>query len=303
MSHTEFQSQAAVETAVFYTSIESSRLPTGNGDGDAGCNTGLSTDPALAAAIDRLLQERLIARFVHRGQYGLNNLDVTVRDRGVTLRGVVSSYFERQLAIHLAESLPGVDAVLADIEIVPERNTYHSDRSNNYTGVARRTVSWMNGPTQFLSLLAIIAGLSTVSGCGGPSRLPLQQVSARVTLNGQPISGGTVVLHSTSDKFPAGLSPVGYVAADGTVQFTTYERGDGVPAGEYKATVTWRPFITVDDETISGDNQLPAIYASLESTTARVTVPSSGGEQPLIALAGSTENIAALPGHAGWESQ
>ncbi len=81
-----------------------------------------------------------------------------------------------------------------------------------------------------LALLAAI-GLGAFGGCG--SRRPEQvQVSGRVTIDGKPLTVGTVRFIST-DHRPAGAK----LASDGTFTLSTYELGDGCIVGEYAVTV------------------------------------------------------------------
>lgn len=84
------------------------------------------------------------------------------------------------------------------------------------------------------------AAALVLTGCGDdrPTRYP---VSGQVLVKGKPAEGALVVLHPVSPAEPNAPRPIGTTDADGKFQLTTYETGDGAPAGSYKATVRWPP--------------------------------------------------------------
>jgi hypothetical protein len=92
--------------------------------------------------------------------------------------------------------------------------------------------------------------------------------------DGAPTPGAVVTL--TSDvKAPAKtFSATGVVEGDGTFRLSTYTAFDGVPAGEYKVTATWRT-------QKGGPNLLPAKYATVANTDLRATVQAGSNELKL----------------------
>jgi hypothetical protein len=82
-----------------------------------------------------------------------------------------------------------------------------------------------------MRLLCLVGCALFTSGCGGE---PTGQVTGRVTLQGQPLHGAAMVFVSTTnpDHVFTGAS-----ARDGTYQ-VSYRIGDGLPAGNYKVTIT-----------------------------------------------------------------
>jgi len=74
------------------------------------------------------------------------------------------------------------------------------------------------------------------SGCNQkPAHPPTCPVSVTVTTNGQPLEGATVCFISPQSNTSSGS---GMSGSDGRVAVTTFERGDGLMAGNYKVTVT-----------------------------------------------------------------
>lgn len=90
-----------------------------------------------------------------------------------------------------------------------------------------------------LSLLVFFASLGLTACSDGDAKIPVFPVTGRVVYQGQPAEGALVSLHPIDEKLPAALQPSGKAKADGTFSLTTYETGDGAPAGKYAATVFW----------------------------------------------------------------
>jgi len=103
------------------------------------------------------------------------------------------------------------------------------------SGLVRRPVAM---PLGILMLGALVIG----AGCSGkppdnrPKRVPF---SGKVTLDGKPVEGATVVLAPESGSGPAAS---GMTNAEGLVAFTTFESGDGAVPGTYAVTVTKTSF-------------------------------------------------------------
>src|SRR5947207_11034788 len=90
----------------------------------------------------------------------------------------------------------------------------------------------------------IMAAAALCASCG--KRTALYPVTAQIFVDGQPASGALVVLHPVDDDSPGAIRPSGYVAADGSLELTSYLTaaravGRGAPAGEYIVTVSWLP--------------------------------------------------------------
>jgi hypothetical protein len=94
----------------------------------------------------------------------------------------------------------------------------------------RRRPAWRAGGLVFALVLA---------GCGD-GRKPVFPVKGQVLdADGKPAAGAKVIFHPPDMKDPQAVSPVGIVEEDGTFGLTTYNKGDGAPAGNYAVTIQW----------------------------------------------------------------
>ena len=76
-------------------------------------------------------------------------------------------------------------------------------------------------------------------GCSkGPKLYPAE---GKVTMNGQPAEGASVVFSPASGVDEKTPQPSGIVGADGTYKLQTYPHGEGALPGEYKVVITWLP--------------------------------------------------------------
>lgn len=125
------------------------------------------------------------------------------------------------------------------------------------SGFVRRLVAM---PLGILVLGALVIG----AGCGGkppdnrPKRVPF---SGKVTLDGSPVEGATVVLAPESGSGPAAS---GMTDGGGLVAFTTFESRDGAVPGKYLVTVTKTSFpegapLTADDPAYDPSTAVTAV--------------------------------------------
>jgi hypothetical protein len=114
-----------------------------------------------------------------------------------------------------------------------------------------------------------VAALGLASCTRGDGRKATVPVAGKVLVNGKPAEHATVVFHPVGGAGPDAVRPRGKVGPDGAFALTTYDGGDGAPAGEYRVTVElWlagRP-----DEGPS--NRLPAKYADPATSGLTATV-------------------------------
>jgi hypothetical protein len=113
--------------------------------------------------------------------------------------------------------------------------------------------------------------------------MPVFPVKGKVMIDGQPMSGATVLFYPTQD-FPKGSAqqhPRAVVEEDGTFQVSTYGSNDGAPAGEYTVTVSWKG----DTDGLNNEQQadLPekAPETVLHARTTKLRVEIKNGDNSL----------------------
>lgn len=101
---------------------------------------------------------------------------------------------------------------------------------------SRAAGHWLGG-----AVIGVIGGALIGSmGCG-PRGLPnMVPIRGRVTLDGQPLTTGSVIY---APKIPGGRQAKGELGGDGTFTLTTLRPGDGAQAGEYLVSViSFKPY-------------------------------------------------------------
>ena len=91
-------------------------------------------------------------------------------------------------------------------------------------------------PTIARWLLCVSICCVVLAGCGRAQRWPAltEPTTAVVRLDGRPVEGALVMLGPVGK----GYSSQGTTAADGKATLTTFRRGDGAVAGDYKVLVS-----------------------------------------------------------------
>jgi len=84
-----------------------------------------------------------------------------------------------------------------------------------------------------LILAAVAVGCRSEETALLPGRSPTLPVRGKITLDGAPIEGATVLFFS--EKLT--ITSYGKTDANGAYELTTYEPGDGAPAGRYQVAV------------------------------------------------------------------
>jgi hypothetical protein len=116
-------------------------------------------------------------------------------------------------------------------------------------------------------------------GCGSKvaDRLPVFPTTGQLKIQGQSPSGAFVVLHphGMPGKGPDGVvvRPHGVVHCDGTFELTSYETGDGAPAGEYSVTIELRKVVKYPSgDSGPGPNLVPKKFTKPETSTIIVQI-------------------------------
>lgn len=110
-----------------------------------------------------------------------------------------------------------------------------------------------------VTALAVVAS----AGCGKPADTRPKRVpfSGKVTLDGAPVEGATVVL---APEGGSGNAASGMTNAEGVVHFTTFESRDGAVPGTYLVTVAKTAFpdgraLTADDPSYDPSTAVTAV--------------------------------------------
>jgi hypothetical protein len=139
----------------------------------------------------------------------------------------------------------------------------------------------------FVAAIAPIAlGAVAIIGCGksGPERAPVLPVEGVVTFEGKSTPGAMIVLHRKGTKLDDVPAPRAVVGKDGAFRFTTYDAGDGVPAGEYVATIAWHKLTGQGSDIQAGPNVLPPRYGNPKTSTWEIRVADAPVRMPDVKL-------------------
>lgn len=132
------------------------------------------------------------------------------------------------------------------------------------------------------------AGLALVAlaaGCGGnDGRVPVFPVRGKVTVLNQVPEGALVVLYPAPGNATE-LRPSGKVDRDGSFQLTTYDAGDGAPAGDFVGTIRWNKVVKKGSDYAAGPNLVPEAYAAAATSPWKIRVESTALELPELTIA------------------
>jgi len=141
---------------------------------------------------------------------------------------------------------------------------------------------------QLLGKAAAVGGLLFVvaaSGCG--IRNPWETVypaSGKVTFKGKPVANAEIALFPEDSAAPDTVRPRAKTTDDGAFAVWTYERGDGAPAGRYKATIVHHEVVVTNGAVGAKPNNLPKKYATPQTTDLVLEIAQGQSELPTIEL-------------------
>jgi hypothetical protein len=115
-------------------------------------------------------------------------------------------------------------------------------------------------------MLLVGAGLALAGiSCSRSDRVPVYPVQGSVVLDGRPLAYAFVVFHPEDSSTGTDLHPHAQADAEGEFLLSTYDNGDGAPAGEYRVTIEkYRAPSEADDSPPM--NLLPRRYAKPASS-------------------------------------
>lgn len=131
----------------------------------------------------------------------------------------------------------------------------------------------------------VLLGLTAVLGCGGgpADNVPVAAVKGKVTLDGAPVTGGSITFSPVSKSATSGKSAIGSIQSDGTFTLTTYKPNDGAAVGT--CTVFFAPPAPEVQVNADGHSvQLPGKFDGLKAKTAEVEVKAGGPNEITIEL-------------------
>ena len=118
----------------------------------------------------------------------------------------------------------------------------------------------------------LAASVLLASSCSvGPE--PTYRVQGIVTLNGEPLEGGTV-LFELAEPSPRGKRYTARATINdvGFYELSTFGNGDGAVAGQHRVIVFGRRAKMVDSPYMPGNSVIPSKYNSPETTDLRFEV-------------------------------
>lgn len=135
-------------------------------------------------------------------------------------------------------------------------------------GFDNESFRWPRWLAAFALALTFVA-----SGCGDDGdRTAVHPTSGKLTYEGIVPEGALVVLHPKDATSPYAVRPTAKVQSDGSFALTTYETGDGAPAGDYVVTVTWAQAVQVGGDFVPGPELIPPKYQKPQTSDLVVSV-------------------------------
>lgn len=125
------------------------------------------------------------------------------------------------------------------------------------------------------AMLLLLGALICVSGCSKApnNRVKTYPVKGKVTVDGkEPGSSIQIACHPDAGmnaEFPTFSQSE--TNPDGTFEIATYEKGDGVPAGDYTLTFTWQEF-NLMSRNYGGPDKLNKRYSDPKNSPIKITV-------------------------------
>lgn len=132
---------------------------------------------------------------------------------------------------------------------------------------------WAFRAIMLLVVTAVMGGaVAKIALREGPP-CPTHPLTGILKIAGAVPVGASIVLHPQGNAIPGDGVPMATVRDDGTFTFSTFASDDGVPAGDYVATVQW---FRVNADGSVGGNAVPARFASPATSPWRITVAEGG---------------------------
>jgi hypothetical protein len=128
------------------------------------------------------------------------------------------------------------------------------------------------------ALLALVVVL-VLPSCG-KGRKPVYPASGQVFVNGKPPPDLFVMLHPVDESDPERTVPYAQADEKGHFKLSTYESGDGAPAGKYVVVFHWRERSGLMKKNFDGPDRLKGRYYDPKESQFRVTIVAGPNELP-----------------------
>jgi hypothetical protein len=134
--------------------------------------------------------------------------------------------------------------------------------------------------------LALALAWGLLSGCGGDAgELPTVRVSGTLSVDGKPVSTGTVHF------VPANGRPATGIVQDGKFTLSTYKEGDGVAPGKNRISVEVVQEVPTKDGDTTAKSLIPAKFTNPDESGLQLEVPPGGYSNLQINIANGMGSI------------
>lgn len=114
-----------------------------------------------------------------------------------------------------------------------------------------------------------------LSGCGKSEPWnKVYPVNGVVTYKGKPVKDAELAFFPLDEQVPDLVRPFARTNENGEFSLTTFNHGDGAPAGKYKVTVVHHEVVVVKDIMTAKPNNLPRKYSNRDSSDLVIEVAS-----------------------------
>jgi len=133
------------------------------------------------------------------------------------------------------------------------------------------TISPLHGTALAFLALLIVSCTKQESALPAAPR-STSPATGQVLVDGQPAPKLLVTCHDNrGTDIPNAPRPVGLTGEDGKIEFSTWQKADGIPAGEYVLTFTWREWDPYWNR-FHGTDRLKDRYADPATSTVKLSV-------------------------------
>ena len=128
--------------------------------------------------------------------------------------------------------------------------------------------------------------VTSIYGCGEARKSweKVFAVSGVVTHKGKPVKDAELTFFAVDANVPESVRPWAKSSENGEFTLSTYDRGDGAPAGKYKAVVVHHEIVVSAGAMGTKPNDLPKKYASKDTTDLIVEVKEAETKLPAFEL-------------------